>query len=275
MIKSYFFIPASHPKLLEKIKTIHADHVIIDLEDAVKKEDLEQALKMLSGITATEKYFVRPPIFRNEVFDKGLFLQLQKLGFRNYLVPKFRNIQQLQEIENCLNENESGETKFILVIENPQSLFNIREIILSTKLKISGLGFGSQDYCTETGMHHTNENLKYPRFLISGIAKSFHLNAIDIACMEVKNKEEIKREIADAFEMGFEGKFLIHPLQLEVLENYTFFPHEQIIEAKEILEKYHAAGQPAVFSFNGKAIEPPHIRSFEKIIEWSKYHGKQ
>ena len=275
MIKSYFFIPASHPKLLEKIETIIADHIIIDLEDAVKKEDLEKALQLLSEITATEKCFVRPPLFRNEEFDKSLFLQLKKLGFRNYLVPKFRNIQQLKEIENCLNDNELGETNFILVIENPESLFGIREIILSTKLRITGLGFGSQDYCTETGMHHTYENLKYPRFLISGIAKSFHLNAIDIACMEVKNKEEVKREIADAFELGFEGKFLIHPMQIEVLENYTFYTHEQIREAEEILEEYRAAGQPAVFSFNGKAIEPPHIRNFEKIIEWIKYHGKQ
>jgi citrate lyase beta subunit len=275
MIKSYFFIPASHPKLLEKIETIIADHIIIDLEDAVKKEDLEKALQLLSEITATEKYFIRPPLFRNEEFDKSLFLQLKKLGFRNYLVPKFRTFEQLKEIENCLNDNELGETIFILVIENPESLFGIREIILSTKLKITGLGFGSQDYCTETGMHHTYENLKYPRFLISGIAKSFHMNAIDIACMEVKNKEEIKREIADAFELGFEGKFLIHPMQIEVLENYIFYTDEQIREAEEILEEYLAAGQPAVFSFNGKAIEPPHIRNFEKIIEWSKYYGKQ
>lgn len=274
MVESYFFIPATHPKLNEKLASIPADYLIIDLEDAIREEELDDALIRLRQISTLNHVYVRPPLFRSEIADLKLFAELLDIGFKNFIIPKFRNIGHLTQIENELTQQQIHKTDFVLVVENPESLFSLKDILQSTKLKVTALGFGSQDYCTETGMRHSRENLMQPRFLISGMAKSMGMKAIDIACMEVKEEQLILEEIQDAFVMGFEGKFLIHPYQLKMLNTFPFFGEKEIKDAREVLSLYEAKGKPAVFSFKGKAIEPPHIRNYMRIVKWADSHGK-
>jgi citrate lyase subunit beta-like protein len=184
---------------------------------------------------------------------------LLEIGFSNFILPKFRNINDLKEIEKNINFKLFSQINFILLVENPESLFFIKNILISTGLNIIGLGFGSQDYCNETGMDHSLELLRQPRFIISGIAKAFGIQTIDIACMDIKNNDIFINELKESEIMGFDAKFIIHPNQLEIINNYKFYSNDKMAEAEEILKEYERLGRPTVFVYNGKAVEPPHI----------------
>lgn len=272
MIASFFFIPASHPKLTEKIASIRADYLIIDIEDATAPTERVKAIRRLCSIRSKRHLWIRPVIFENSDHPSNAFSQLVQAGFRNFIIPKVRNLKQLSQLESIVSKSVLDELRIIILVENPECLINLQQIIEGTSIKIEGVGFGSQDYCTETGMKHSYEFLNAPRFQIMNTAKAYGLNCIDIACMDAHAGAIFQHELKETFEMGFDGKFLIHPAQLRVLQQYPFFSYDEVKEAIDIIEEYDSLGQPAVFVFNNKAIEPPHIKYFSKIIDWHKKH---
>jgi len=275
MIASFFFIPANHPKLIEKIASIKADYLIIDIEDAIAPSDRKKAILRLNSIDSKKQLWIRPVIFEDSNHPSVAFLQLVQAGFRNFIIPKVRNLKQLYQLESIVSKSVLGELQLIILVENPECLLNLQQIIEGTSIKIVGIGFGSQDYCTETGMKHNYEFLKAPRFQIMNTAKTYGFMCIDIACMDARAGAIFQHELKEAFEMGYDGKFLIHPAQLNALQQYPFFSNDEIKEAIDVIDEYDRLGQPAVFVFNNKAIEPPHIKQFIKIIEWSqKYESK-
>ncbi|HMM12756.1 MAG TPA: aldolase/citrate lyase family protein [Bacteroidales bacterium] len=272
MIKSYFFIPANHRRLSDKIASIKADFLIIDIEDAITPSDREAALKKVIAISAKKQLWIRPIIFENDNQISSSFIQLIQAGFKNFIIPKIRNLKQLIQLEKLIDRHLLKEMKIIILAENPECIQNLQQIIEGTSIKIEAIGFGSQDYCTETGMKHSYEYLNVPRFQIMNIAKAFGLKCIDIASMDVYGGSEFIYELKQAFEMGYDGKFLIHPSQLNTLQQYPFFSSNEIKEAIEIIDAYNRFGQPSVFIFNNKVIEPPHIKQFTKIIKWSQQY---
>lgn len=271
MIQSYFFIPANHPKLEEKLNGLQADFFIIDLEDALDSNQLDNSLKRLELIKDKERLWIRPRMFLNNVFNSNLLKGLFDLGFRNFVIPKVRNISHINQVESCIGE--SGNV--ILLVENPEFLLNLRDILNLTTLNVVGLGFGSQDYTTETGMKHDPLLLRFPRFIIATIAKAFGISCIDIACMDVEDEDTFKKEVSEAINMGFDGKFIIHPKQLDVLNSYPLFSNADIDEAEQVLAEYERLNKPSVFVFNGRAIEPPHIKNYLKIKAWRLRYGRK
>ncbi len=275
MIESYFFIPGNHPSLDKKIETIKADNLIIDLEDAVSTIEISDSVNTILCLASKETVWIRPVVFEDGRLEFDLLRKLLDSGFRNFVIPKARKLNQLSRLEESISDNILNEISIILLVENPECLLNLHQIITETRLNIVGIGFGSQDYCTETGMRHNFDFLRVPRFQIMNIAKACGLACIDIACMDTSAGEIYKNELKEAFEMGFDGKFLIHPNQLKVLNEFPFINSDQIEEANSILNEYQRLSRPAVFVFKNKAIEPPHIKNYLKIIDWSVKNGKK
>lgn len=262
MLKSFFFIPGSHPKLLEKIQTIKADHIIIDLEDAFEEQKIDETFLRLRHVKNIGNVFVRINFFdKHKNLDKKLFYKLISLNISKFIIPKFESFNQLQKIEKFVEDKTN--LKFVLLVENPSALFSLIEILSKTKLNIIALGFGSHDYSNEVGMKHDIDLFYYPRFLIVGLSKMFNLISIDIACMDVDNEAIFQKEVEYAYDFGFDAKFIIHPKQLDRLKRNEL----EIERAKEILNYYYKNGKPKVFKYKGKAIEPPHIKYFEKLLK--------
>lgn len=264
---SYFFIPGNHQRLKEKILSTDADEIIVDIEDAVREHEINDILDQFVDKEITNKLFIRPNLFKEGRLNNELLTILLKKGFVKYVIPKFSSISELQEIEKHIEFDYLKKYEFILLIENPKSLLFLKEILQETKLNIVGLGFGSHDYCLETGLSHKPKYLRYPRFLISAIAKVFGLVSIDIASMEIRGEKVFEEEIYEGMALGFDAKFIIHPAQLKILTTFSKFDSNEIMKAKEILNRYKDLGKPPVFVHEGKVIEPPHIKQLKQLIK--------
>lgn len=267
MLNTYFFIPAQHPKLFEKLKTIKADHLIIDLEDSIAENEEEDSLDKICALQMKENYWVRPRLTSNTHIRKKQFDFLLQKGFRNFIIPKLRNQKQFFEIEDILKNRNIEETNFIVLIENAEILENINHILSRKILNVCGLGFGSQDYCTETGMNHNLDYLRIPRFQIMNIAKAHYIECIDIASMDVEVKSTFEAEVVDAYNMGYSAKFIIHPKQLDYIKKYRHYSEEELNRAKDILLEYEVLGKPALFKKDGQLIERPHIEFYRKLLK--------
>ncbi|MBK6345986.1 MAG: hypothetical protein IPF68_08595 [Bacteroidales bacterium] len=222
-----------------------------------------------------QNIFLRPNLFGGDFVIEELLEKLLSLGYRNFLIPKYNGINDLRKIEFSLSQTLIAECNFILLIENPGALFSLYDTISNTKLNVTGLAFGSQDYCLATGMVHQYDFLRYPRFIVAGIAKAFGIISIDIACMELDKEDIFILELIEAEKMGFDAKFVIHPSQLKLLTKSRKYSELEIQEAMAVIREYNELGQPSVFVYNGKAVEPPHIKNFQNIIELNKYYGSK
>lgn len=270
-MKSYFFIPADHPKFYSKINEIKADEIIIDLEDAFNQSKTDIILNELKNLNEKEKYYVRPNIFGK---PNGLeFLSnLFDLGFRKIIIPKFYSAEYLKRIEKFISNKILKEVIFILLVENAKALIELHETLIKTALNIKSIALGSQDFSNNTRIKHDLETLYYPRLQLSLIANANKIEAIDIASMNISNKKEYFRELDSGEKLGYDAKFLIHPIQLEFLNEFNEEVRKELIFAKEMISIFEKKGKPNIFKYKGRVVEKPHIDYYKNVIE--KYENK-
>lgn len=268
-MKSYFFIPASKQKFLNKVGEIPADHLVFDLEDSIAIDEIDEAILSLSAIKGriSNRDFIRIPWYiGNPERTFSIIGKLRESGFYNYFLPKIESLNELHLLYKSYPDIFSA--KIILLIENPKLLLNLQEVLNS--YSFSALAFGSHDYAAFMNMKHNEKNLLWPRQYILNFAKAQLIESLDIAPMNINDEDSLILEYQAAYELGYEGKMLIHPFQLEVLNKMTYFSQEDIEIALE-LEKYiDSIGGKENFIIHriaDKVIERPHLNKYLSILK--------
>ncbi len=271
MLKSFFFIPAGNKKFYSAIDKFSPDYFIFDLEDSVRIDNLSDSIKNLLSISynGSIPIFVRLWDFNAEIVSENYELFKK---FKNIVLPKVDSIEKVERFLNGINNHfQVSDFKFIILIESSKGLINIESILNIYGNYIFAIGFGSHDYCLNLGIKYDYEILRIPRFLILNYAKAFDKIAIDIACMEINNLDIFRKELNEALSIGYDAKFIIHPQQLSEINNYNFYSENQLREYYEIIIEYKKRGSPAIFKYKGRVIEPPHIKSYQKILNENKW----
>ncbi|MBF8964214.1 hypothetical protein I0P70_13245 [Pontibacter sp. FD36] len=268
-MKSYFFIPGTLYNNVSKVKAQLVDEVIIDLEDAVKGSEREKIINTLCNASDSRKYWLRVPLresFEQEV-DTNFLSLFMRNGFSKMVLPKLKSEEELKKVLNICK----ADVELVVLIEHPRLLIEIESFLLATHdIHIRSIGLGSHDLMSMMGAKHALSNLEYPRQKLLYTAKSVGIEAIDIASMELQRKDIFLEELKDGFEKGFDGKFLIHPWQLELFNNYTYYSEKDVEWATQVLKAYKLSGGSREFSpivINDEVIERPHLNRARAIIK--------
>lgn len=275
-MESYFFIPAARKDFVENVQHLGADHFIFDFEDSIDTSKLDDALETVSNITIDPGFFVRFYWYDRDA-DRSYFYidKLIGLGFRNFVIPKFHGKEELDRICEFLRSYpQFPEFKVILLIENPQSLMDIPAILASHRP--FGVALGSHDYCAEMNMLHTSGNISWARNYLLNSARSAAVQCIDYASMNLVDEAEMELQLRDAFNMGFEGKLLIHPWQLEMFRRTTYFTPDELEIALKLKEKIEEIGGIANFTIariGGIVIEKPHLGRYFRILKMAGHES--
>lgn len=264
-MNKYFFIPAFNEKYISNKDNLNSDYFVFDLEDSVKGDYFEKSVNNILNIKFKNNYFVRLKIFYNSKDDYINGLRKNKIN--NFILPKIENLDQLTYISEIINNDSC-----IVLFESPLGILNAEKIIESKILNISGIGFGSHDYCNHLGMKYNFNNLYYTRFKLLNIAKAFDIKVIDVVNINLFEKEEFVKEVKDGFYLGFDGKFLIHPNQIHYFDEIEFFSKEETETAKYLVKEYNLLEnyEIGVIKYKDKIYEKPHIKNLIKIYNWSK-----
>lgn len=264
MLDSYFFIPGDKQKYLDKIVSIRADYIVIDLEDAVALQNKNVAFDLVLATTPQINYFVRIPFFENCFSNEQITKLIQHFKGR-IAVPKLSVKTELFQINNFVPEID---LKMIILVENPLCFINLNEILQSFSSQIHGIGFGTHDFCSITGIKHKDEHLdSYKRQLLL-YSKAFNINYIDGVDLDLINFKQFRKECFFAFEMGVNGKFLIHPRQLEELKKVKYLSDNELEELHKVYEIVKKIPDDAieVYTINGKVYEKPHVIRIKNLI---------
>ncbi|WP_462280773.1 HpcH/HpaI aldolase/citrate lyase family protein [Salinivirga cyanobacteriivorans] len=271
MLKSYFFVPATKQKFIDKMPEIEADEFVFDLEDAIAENEIESAFENLENIEGREQYIVRPRLYSSSGKLKNKNLErLIDLGFRRFYIPKAETKQMLDELLNIFNYYDIKDLEWYYLVESPSALMHVKEMALSGKYPFKGLCLGAQDYAANLGMTYSLENINWARHYLLNVAKACNIEAIDMASMVLEDRDLFEKECHQGFQMGYDAKIIVHPAQLKVLQEIEYYNQAEINHAIAINERFDLEKLKdfSIVTIDGLIYERPHIARIKKIIEY-------
>lgn len=271
MFSSYFFIPANQKRFIEKGIQSNASFLIFDLEESVCLNDLSECLINLQSVKLKDNYWIRIPLHfpLGEKFD-DLITRLHAMGFCRYMLPKLKSEE---EFEQIIKYNASyNDLHYGILVETPELLIRIDQLLLKYRKQIDCVLIGSHDYCNHIGCKHTFGNLVYLRQRVLTVCKAMNIPVIDFVTQELTDSPLFIRDCRDAFDMGFDGKALIHPNQLNLFNELDYYSQEEVQEAIKVYEKLqHIDIQKfSVIRVQDRIYEHPHLKRILDIITWYK-----
>ena len=297
--RSVLLVPASNWGMIQKTAAARADAVCIDLEDAVAPDEKEASRANVARAYRELDFGNKLRMFRMNGLDthfayRDLVEIVEAAGDRIDLVvvPKVNRPEDIYVVETLLGQIESYKSYsrpigIEALIETALGCLNIREIAACSE-RLEGFVYGPGDYAASVRMPmesigELDENDRvYPghrwhhiMHSIVSAAKAYNKRAVDGPFAGIKNPEGLTQACKIGRAMGFDGKWCIHPSQIETV-NQTFVPSEKEIDwARTVLDEYEAAlreGRGAI-SVKGKMIDVASLRMCRTIVERAKLAG--
>ena len=274
--RSTLYMPASNARALEKAKTLAADAIIFDLEDAVSPDFKDSARNQACEALAMGGYGTREMVVRVNAMDTPWFAQdMQSICASKadaILVPKVCSAADIIEINAIMDrENSGGDMQLWAMIEMPLAVLNIAEIgAMAKSTRLSAFILGFNDLAKEMRAEpDASRAIFLPAMAQTVMAARAHgLIALDSVYNDFNNPAGLEQECQQAKAFGFDGKTLIHPAQIDIT-NREFSPDDSIIaEAKAIIAAFEDpenAGKGAI-SINGKLTELLHLEQARETL---------
>ncbi len=279
ILRTLMFVPGNQERRIEKAHSVPADALILDLEDSVPPPEKDSARKMVAasidGLALNgREIFVRINSLSTSYAVSDIKAVVTK-GLRGICLPKTESADDIHNIDVLIADAEKeanlevGSIGLLALVETPKGIINAYEIA-SASPRVLGVGFGAEDYALEMGINRTEEGAEiyYPRMVVALACHAANILAIDTVYTDVRDKEGLIRETRLVRQMGFQGKFVIHPGQVSPV-NQTFTPsEEESAYARMVVEAFEAAvtqGQAST-SLDGRMIDAPVAERAKKLL---------
>lgn len=266
-LRSVLYIPGSKPRALEKARNLPVDAIIFDLEDAVTADEKDAARETLADALATGGYGTRMRIVRINGLDtqwgQADAIAASKMGADAILLPKVSKPADLDALAAF-----TGDTPLWAMMETPAGMLNAAAIAAHDKLQ--ALVMGTNDLAKELNTRARADRLPLQAGLgLCVLAAKAHGRAIiDGVYNAFKDDAGLEVECAQGRDMGFDGKTLIHPAQIDVT-NLAFSPSEAEIDLAqrqiEAFDAVEASGQ-GVAVVDGKIVENLHVATARALL---------
>lgn len=277
-LRSLIFVPGNNSRFLDKAKNLEADIVCFDLEDSVPNQEKDNARGMIkNALTSSSKYkaaiFVRTNSPQSGLIPADLNQVVQK-GIQGIVIPKVNHVKELTKIEKMLLKLEKQRKlkplEIIPSIESAQGVTNTYAISSFSK-RISAVVFGVFDLLNDLGIEYTkqSEGAKYSRAKIPVDARAAGISAIDGIWQDLKDTNGLKEDCIIGKSLGYSGKSLIHPDQIQITHQ-IFHPNKTEIEwAKKVCMEYQTStknGKGAT-TVDGRMIDEVHYKQAKALLD--------
>jgi citrate lyase beta subunit len=284
--RAILYTPGNDMHKIIKAAQQHVDSVCIDLEDSITVNDKELARRTTAEALTSLEFQARERLVRiNPVQspyasdDLAVVLPAHPEGI---IVPKVESPGALQWVSRQMSmyedENgwQNGHMVLIAQIESARSVVNLAKFCEADE-RLCALVFGSEDFAESMGVNRTIEGteLLHARSAIVMHAAAFGLQAIDQICVDFKDMKRLEEDTLQGIQLGYQGKQVIHPAQIELVQKLYNPSLEQIEKAQQILNAYveHVAHGEGVFALDGKMVDLAIVRNAERVIERAKAGG--
>lgn len=276
--RSVLYMPGSKERALVKSRTLAADALILDLEDAVAPGEKETARDLVETAVKAGDFGSREVVIRinglETEWGAADLTMAARSGADAVLIPKVESAEMVRAIESSLQAYGSPESlKIWAMMETPLGMLRASEIA-SASDRLTCFVMGTNDLVKDLGAAHTEARL--PVITALGLcvlaARAHGLVVLDGVYNAFKDEQGLRASCVQGKEMGFDGKTLIHPAQLAVT-NEVYGPSEdEIALADRYVQAFaeaQAAGQ-GVAVVDGRIVENLHVETAEALLETAR-----
>jgi len=267
-------MPGANERALEKAKTIPADALILDLEDAVAPDAKEEARERVCAAAASGDYGAKEITIRVNGLDtrwhEADLAAAAQVGPAAVVVPKVNSVDDVRAIEAGLEAGGAPDrTKIWAMVETPVAMLHA-EAIAAASDRLTVLVMGTNDLAKELHAEHVPG--RQP--LLTGLglcllaARATGKVILDGVYNDVKDPDGFAAEARQGYELGFDGKTLIHPSQVEPANDIWAPSPEAVDDARALIATFEdavAAGK-GVVTHNGRMIENLHVDDARRIL---------
>lgn len=280
------YMPGDDWKKITKALTVGVDSVCMDMEDgtaanrkAEARQTIARALQELDFGASERLARINGVGTRLEADDLAAVLPHRPDGI---VLPKAETPEQVAWVSEKIEAAELkhgwpvNSIRMILVVESARGILNLKE--LAAHPRLDALIFGAEDFSASVGATRTPEALEvlYARSALVTAAAAYGLQAIDLVTVDFRNIDQARRDALFGAQLGYTGKQVIHPAQVEPVQA-AFTPDDEAIayaqRVVETFEKNQAKGAGA-YDLDGKMIDLPLLKSAQNVLERARAAGK-
>lgn len=277
--QTMLFIPGNNSGMVQNGSVFQSDSIIFDLEDAVSLNQKDTARTLLKHALTNIDYgqtevIVRINALDSDFFNKDLEYIVQS-QLDAVLVPKTNLPEDIKQIDNILSKLEKKKNiekniEIIALIETALGVKNTYNIVQVSR-RLTGVLFGGEDFTADIRTERTKkgEEISYARSHILVACRAAGVQAIDTPYSDIEDVEGLKEDTRNAKSLGFDGKAVISPHHIEIV-NQIFSPTEKEINwAQKVVRAINKAEKEGkgVISLDGKMIDAPIVNRAKRILK--------
>jgi citrate lyase subunit beta/citryl-CoA lyase len=274
--RSVLYMPGSNARALEKARTLPADALILDLEDAVGPDQKALARTQVAGAVAAGGYGARELVIRINGLDTPWGADDLQAAVAvkpdAILVPKVSSAAEVERITAAMR-SASATVKLWAMMETPLAILNARDIAAAATAagaRLTVLVLGTNDLVKETRAELDADRTAALYWLSATLTagRAYGLDVLDGVYNNFKDAEGFKRECAQGRQLGFDGKTLIHPDQVAVA-NETFRPTDGEVQwSRKIIAAFQDEQNKGkgVITVEGRMVELLHAETAARVV---------
>ena len=272
------FVPGNNPAMMQDAFIYGPDSIMLDLEDSVTMAEKDAARLLVHHALKTIDYGNTEMVVRvnplSTPYGRKDVEAVVKAGVHVIRMPKTETADEIVELEREIEKVECeigclGRTKIMAAIESTLGVVNAFAIATASK-RMMGIALGAEDYCANLKTQRSPEGneLLLARQTIVVAARAAGIDALDTVYSNLNDMETFRKEVELIKGLGFDGKSIINPRQIEIV-NEVFAPKPKEIEkARTIIAAIREAEQrgTGVVAVNGKMVDRPVVIRAERTI---------
>ncbi|MEW9673974.1 CoA ester lyase [Ammoniphilus sp. 3BR4] len=277
-MRSWLFVPGSNERALEKYQKTESDIFIFDLEDSVSVQEKLKARKLVKEtLGRTQKInYVRINSVNTSFAQEDVFEVVQP-GLSGIVMPKAETKEDVLRLDQQLCRWEEkrqlpvGSIRIVPLIESALGLYQAVEIAKSSP-RVNRLMFGAVDFTLDinTQLTKTGTEILYARSKLVIASRVAGIDPpIDTVYIDIHDEEGLLHDAQMAKQLGFQGKLVIHPKQIRVVNNVFTPSKKEIEDAQRIVTANEQAEKDGlgVFQLDGKMVDLPVVERAKKVLD--------
>lgn len=288
--RSMLFVPGNNPGLIRDVHIYRPDSIMLDLEDAIAITEKDSArllvYNMLKELGDYYKELDIETVVRINALDTEFWEEdleaVVRAGVDVIRIPKTDTAEDVSIVENEVERiekeigKEIGSTKLMPALESPIAVLNAYSIATSSK-RLIGIALSGEDFvtCMKTDRSPEGHELHAARGMVVLAARAAGVSVHDTVYSDVNNDEGFINEAKFIKQLGFDGKSLIHPRQVELVHK-VYTPSKKVIDKSykiiKATEQAIAEGK-GVFTVDGKMVDKPIIERAQHVLTLAKASG--
>lgn len=279
--RTMMYVPGNNPAMLADAHIYGADSLMFDLEDSVSLTEKDSARFLVYQMVKNMDYPVEVVVRINGLdtpYGAKDIHSMVRAGVDVIRLPKTDSKEDVLAVEKIIERVEReigrtvGSTKMMAAIESPLGIINAYEIAKASD-RLIGIAIGAEDFVTNMKTNRSKAGIEIltARSQLIIAARAAGIAALDTVFSDVEDMETFKKEVNLIKQLGFDGKSVINPRQIDVVHE-IYQPSEKEIQfAKKVMHAIEEAKEKGsgVISVDGKMVDKPIVERAERVLRLS------